>query len=447
MPFTNSAPLIARLKRELPPTAPVPSALQTLGCRWWPFTYLERCRARYGNRFTVYPVDMPPLVFLSNPEDIRAIVAAPATVLHPGAGGAVIAPLVGESSFMLCEEDEHRYGRSVVMPAFHRKVVQGHAAMAASIIERDVALWPLDTAFPLHPYLRALTLKVVLRTIFGEEGQTLDTLHERLLDSLTVTTSFLLQEPQLRHLPGWRSKWRRFTRDHAGVDEVILALVNRRRTEDRHDDDLLGMLLAARNPDASPMSDQQVRDNLMSMIIAGHETTTAELAWAFQLLAHNQATQSRVVEEIEGGDKDEYLTATVLETLRHRPAFLFIIPRAVVEPIEIGGWNYRPPAHLLGCTYLMHHDPGLYPDPHVFRPERFLGETSQPRTWLPWGAGPKSCVGRHFALLEMQIVLREVLSRRMVLPASNGVERAQWRSAILVPHAGSRVILRRRRQR
>ncbi len=136
MPFTNSAPLIARLKRELPPTAPIPSALQTLGCRWWPFTYLERCRARYGSRFTVYPVDMPPLVFLSDPKDIRAMVAAPATVLHPGAGGTVIAPLIGERSFMLCDEDEHRYGRSAVMPAFHRKVVQGHATMAAAIIER-----------------------------------------------------------------------------------------------------------------------------------------------------------------------------------------------------------------------------------------------------------------------------------------------------------------------
>jgi cytochrome P450 len=447
MPFTNSASLVARLKRELPPTAPIPSALQTLGCRWWPFSYLERCHARYGDRFTVYPIDMPPLVFLSNPQDIRAVLTAPANVLHPGAGGAVIAPLIGESSFMLCEEEEHRCGRSAVMPAFHRKVVQEGAAMANEIVEEDVASWPLDTAVALHPHLRGLTLKVVLRVIFGADNQALPALHRQLLDSLSVTATFLLQEPQLRYLPGWHSKWKRFAADHAGVDKLIFTIIDRRRAEGGSRGDLLDMLLVARNPDDSLVSNQQVRDNLMSMIIAGHETTTSELAWAFQLLAHNQAVQSRLIEEIDGGLEEEYLTATVHETLRHRPAFLFIIPRAVAEPIEIGGWSYRRPAHLLGCTYLMHHNPVLYPDPQVFRPERFLGEASQPRTWLPWGAGPKSCVGRHFALLEMQIVLREVLSRLRVMPASDRLERAQWRSAILVPHAGSRVILRRRDRR
>ncbi len=157
--------------------------------------------------------------------------------------------------------------------------------------------------------------------------------------------------------------------------------------------------------------------------------------------------QNRLLEELDDGTEEEYLTATVNETLRHRPAFLFLIPRAIAEPVEIGGWSYRPPARLLGCTYLMHHDPELFPDPQAFSPERFLGEARQPYTWLPWGAGPKSCLGRHFALLEMQGVLREVLSERLVLPASDRIERERWRSAVLVPHAGSRVILQRRTPR
>jgi cytochrome P450 len=446
MLINNPAPLIARLKGELPPSAPLPAALQTLACRWWPITYLERCRARYGNRFTIYPVDMPPLVFLSDPDDIRDMIAAPATVLHPGAGSNVIAPLIGASSFMLCEEDEHRSGRTAIMPAFHRKMVESHTAMAQAMIEREVASWPTDTVFALHPRLRDVTLRVILKTVIAGDDPVMEILPERLLESLSVTSSFVLQEPQLRHLPGWRATWRRFQTRSDEVDQLLFALIGRRREEAGQHGDLLDMLLMARNPDDSPMSDRQVRDNLMSMILAGHETTTAELAWAFQLLAHNPLVQERLLEEIDAGSEEEYLTATVNETLRHRPAFLFVIPRAIVEPIEIGGWTYRPPARLLGCTYLMHHNPELYPDPQAFRPERFLGETRQARTWLPWGAGPKSCLGRHFALLEVQMVLREALSTRRVLPASSHIERERWRSAVLIPQAGSRVILKRRRQ-
>ena len=168
------------------------------------------------------------------------------------------------------------------------------------------------------------------------------------------------------------------------------------------------MLLAA--PRARRLADArpEIRDNLMAMILAGHETTTGELAWAFQLLAHHPAVQDRLIEEIDSEPRrEEYLTATVHETMRHKPVFLFAIPREGREPVEIGGWTYRPPAHLAACTYLMHHHPELYPRPHQFRPERFIDEAPQPRTWLPWGGGRKHCLGRHFALLEVKTILRE----------------------------------------
>jgi cytochrome P450 len=443
MPFTDSRPLAARLERELPPTMPIPSVLQTVACRRWFFSYVERCRSRYGNRFTVYPMDMPPLVFLSDPEDVQEMMTAPPTALHSGAGAALLAPLIGARSFMLCEEDEHKHGRSAVMPAFHRKMVDNHAAMVLGMVEREVASWPLEQAIALHPRIRALMLKVILRAVFVGEDRLLDALHEQLLGSLSVTASFVLQAPQLRHLPGWRSTWKRFVRDNAKADELIFAILRRRREEAGHGD-LVDMLLAARNPDGSAMTDWQVRDNLMSMIVAGHETTTAELAWAFQLLAHDRPAQNRLCAELDGGTGEQYLVATVNETLRHRPAFPFLIPRAVCEPIEIGGWTYAPPARLVACTYLIHHDPAFYPKPQAFRPERFLGEVDQAPMWLPWGAGPRSCVGRHLALLEMRAVLREVLTTRVVLPASAGLERERWRSAVLVPHAGSRIVLRRR---
>jgi cytochrome P450 len=446
MLLTDPDPLIARIRKDLPPTMPIPSLLQTVACQRRFFSYIERCRARYGSRFTVYPMDMPPLVFLSAPGDMREMIAAPPSALHPGAGGALLAPLIGASSFMLCDEDEHKCGRTAVMPVFHRQVVEGHRAMVAEMVEREVASWPLGTPFALHPRVRSLMLRLILRAALVEEDGLLDALHDRLLDSLSVSGSSVVQVAQLRHLPGWGGMWRRFVKRRSRADELIFALVRRRRAGAARGD-LLDALLVASNPDGSPMSDRQIRDNLMSMVLAGHETTTAELAWAFQLLAHNHPVQSRLLEELDGGMGERYLTATVEETLRHRPAFPFLIPRVVVEPIEIGGWTYRPPARLVGCTYLVHHDPELYPQPQTFRPERFLGEIRQSPTWLPWGAGRKSCVGRHFALLEMQTVLREVLSTRRVLPASVKIERERWRSAVLVPHAGSRVLLQRRNTR
>ena len=206
------------------------------------------------------------------------------------------------------------------------------------------------------------------------------------------------------------------------------------------------MLLSAENPDGSPMSTRQIRDNLMSVILAGHETTASELAWAFQLLAHNPKVRARLIEEIDSGGGEEYLTATVHEVLRHRPVFLFTIPRAVKRPIEIGGWTYRPPAQLLGCIYLVHHDPELYPEPHEFRPERFLGSPPNAFTWLPWGGGRKRCPGLQLAMLEMQTVLRTVLETMTIGPAARKIEHPRWRSVIVTPHAGSRVVLQRRRR-
>jgi cytochrome P450 len=189
------------------------------------------------------------------------------------------------------------------------------------------------------------------------------------------------------------------------------------------------------------MSDREVHDHIMSMIVAGHETTSAELAWSFQLLAHNPAVQDHLVSELGNDPESPYLTATIHETMRHRPAFLFAIPRKVITPTELGGWHYPAGTHLVPCTYLMHHDPDLYPEPNTFRPERFVDTHPQPGSYLPWGAGHKRCIGRHFALLEMQSVLRETLNRHTIQPATASIESPRWRSAILVPQHGSRIIL------
>jgi tetraprenyl-beta-curcumene synthase len=441
-------PARSAARDELPPALPLPRAVQTFLFWRWTFAYLERCRDRYGSRFTLRATSRPPLVILSDPGDISTMLAAPADVLHPGEGADTLESLVGERSFMLLDEEEHLNGRKVILPAFHAQMVQEHAGMVAEVARREVASWPRGVPFALHPRLRALTLEVVLRTIFGASGRPTDDrlyeLRDRLLGMLSVTASAVFPEPLLRHGPG-RRIWRSFLRARAEVDRLIYAIIGDGECFQEDPDNVLGKLLGARNTDGSPTSPRQVRDNLMSIVLAGHETTASELAWAFQLLAHNPLVLGKLIEEIDSGAGEEYLTATIQEVLRHRPVFLFSIPRAVKQPIEVGGWIYRPPAQLLGCTYLVHHDPALYREPDEFRPERFIEASPARSTWLPWGGGRKRCPGLHLAMLEMKTVLRTVLASMTLRPAGSRIEHPRWRSVIVTPHAGSRVVLHPRR--
>lgn len=399
MPLTTHSSLSLRLKKDLPPTPPLPAVLQTLACRWLPLTYFEWCRARYGSRFTIYPIDKAPVVFLSDPQHIREVLTAPATVLHPGVGAAAIAPIVGPGSFMLSEEDEHLRRRKTIAPAFGQRATQAHAEMITKIVEREVASWPLNTPIHIHPYLRNVTLKIVLRIVFGEDEPELPALHTRVFDMLSITKSFAVTEPRLRSLPGWHQTWQRFVRARNEMDQLMLKVIRGRRNEPRRPGDVLDILLNARHPDGAPSPDRTVRDDIMSTVLAGHETTAATLAWAFQLLAHNPNVRERLIDELDNATDSAYLTATVQEVLRHRPVFLFAIPRAVAKPIEIGGWTYTPPTQLLACIYLVHHDPTHHQDPHTFRPERFLQTPPSPQAWLPWGGGRKRCPGHRLATL------------------------------------------------
>jgi cytochrome P450 len=414
----------------------------------WPFGLFERCRALYGARFTLEVVGFPPLVFLSSEADVKTLLAASTDALCPGRGGAVIEPIVGPSAFMLQDGEEHMSGRRAILPLLRKDRVEQYAAVVEAVTQQAMASWPQNTPFPLHPSLRALTLEVILRKIFTFSHPVCDdrlhALRDTLIKMLAVADSPVLPEPSLRHGPG-RVIWRRFLGWREQADEMIYALIDERRGagEATHED-LLSGLLSAHYTAGSPMSVQRVRNEIMSLILAGHETTSAQLAWAFQLLAHNQPACDRLVKEIERGEQQEYLTATLQEVQRHRPVFVFATPRVVDKTIEIGGGTYHPPVHLLGCIYLLHHDPDVYAEPYMFRPERFLEAAPQPHTWLPWGGGQRRCPGLHLATLEMETVLRTVLSTMSLRPASGHVERARWRSVIVMPHARCRVVLCKR---
>jgi len=426
----------ARRIRQLPPSPPAPSILQTFAFWRDPHGFLRLCEQRYGSRFTVHPVGMEPMVFFSRPEDVRAIVRASPQTLHPGAGASVIAPLVGEGSFMLAEGEAHLAGRRAILPAFSHKRVQAHAEMVNRTAEEEVARWPRGRPFSAHPYLRALTLRVILATVFEDDGSTVETLHQNLLRMLAITGSLALQESQLRAVLPWRGIWRDFLAAREKVDELLGRLIHEEAHAQARHDGLLAMLIGQ----AGALNPQQIRDDLMSVILAGHETTAAELAWAFQLLAHDQDAAERAAADALSGD-GSYITATAQEILRHRPVFLFTIPRVVNEPIGISDWTFTPKAQLIGCIHLMHHDPLHYPQPQRFRPERFLIDNPPPDLWMPWGGGVKRCPGHHLALLEMQIVLKVVLSQLRIAPVTARIERARWRSVIVTPEHGSRIVL------
>ncbi len=355
-------------------------------------------------------------------------------------------PLFGRKAFVLHEKEEHAAGRRAIMPALHNKTVDNQIDMITEIITSQLASWPVGAAAPLSPHIYRLTLTVILRAMISNRQQLCEELCRHILDMLTIMSSPLLQVPQLRHLPGWRRAWKSFIRKREEVDALIFGLITQRRNECDHTGDLLDLLLTACGQDGSPASDRRIRDNLMSVIIAGHETTAATLAWTFQLLAHNPTVQDRLVEELDDHRSGSYMHAVIQEALRHKPTFLFLPPRVVVKPTRVGGWDYPPPTQLLACTYLMHHDPLLFPDPHVFLPERFMVETPTLGTPLPWGAGRKRCPGRHLALMEIQTVLRQALSVWNVQPASRRIEHPQWRTALLTPANGSRAILSDRSQ-
>ena len=432
----------------LPPQAPVPSPAQTALFWRTPFAYLAHCRRRYGSRFTLNTTSYAPLVVLSDPQDIRALIAAPENVLRAGEGGATVSPIVGERSFMLSDGEPHRSGRKAVVAALRARAIAHHANVVADAAQRALASWPTDRTVAVHDCLRGLTLEVLLRVLTGRREGPLDErtrlLHRTVLDMLTVTQSPTFVEPRLRHGPGKRV-WQQFLHRRAEVDELLAALVTDHRSAPDTAYDLLARLAAVPADDGAQSMRRRLRDNAMSLILAGHETTAAQLAWAFQLLAHHPSVRDRLIREIDADRKDEYLTATVQEVLRHRCVFVFAIPRVVAKPVEIGTWTYAPHANLLACIYLLHHDPAIYTDPHVFRPERFLDAPPDPLTWIPWGGGRRRCPGLNLAMLEMKVVLRTVLRERTPRASARRMERPRWRSVIVAPHAGSQIILASRR--
>jgi cytochrome P450 len=422
-------------RADLPPGPSAPAAVQSVGFWTRPIAYMERCRARYGRRFTIRLVGAPPFVMVSAPEELREVFTAPPDVLHPGEGAQVLEPVVGSNSVILLDEGRHLAQRKLMLPAFHGEAMEKLEGLVAEVTDREVGSWPGGEPVVLHSRLQGLTLEVILRAVFGlDPGPRLEALRERLTAILEFGTSPLSLLPPLpiRSVgPGAE-----FDRRAREVDELLFELIHERRGETEGErPDILAMLLAARHEDGSPMSDQELRDELMTLLVAGHETTASSLAWAFERLSR----EPRVLARLSEAD-DDYVLATIQETLRRRPVLLNSAPRLTKQAVEIGGFPYPEGVCLVPNAYLVHHDPEIYPDPYAFRPERFLEESPGTYTWIPFGGGRRRCLGASFAILEMRIVLRDVIERGIVSGA--GVETARRRAITISPRDGARVTLR-----
>jgi cytochrome P450 len=436
------------VRPKLPPGPRQPKTVQTIGWQTRPIAYMERCRARYGKRFTIRLLGAPPFVMLSDPDDVKELFTAPPEVLHPGEGARILEPVVGSNSVILLDERDHLEQRKLMLPAFHGERMERLSGLMADVAEREAARWPRDEPLALHPRLQALTLEVILRAVFGlDQGSRFDALRERLAAILDIGAHPLSNLPFLQRDFGGLTPWGRFLRLRQEADALIFELIDERRRDDADRDDVLSMLLAARHEDGTPMSPQELRDELMTLLIAGHETTASELAWAFERLPREPAVLSRLVAEIDSGDGDAYLTATIQETLRRRPVLPNAAPRLVKQPVEIGGWTYPPNVCVIANTYLIHHDPRIYDDPYAFRPERFLDQPPGTYTWIPFGGGRRRCLGASFALLEMKIVLRAVLSQCDLRVGGDPLELSRRRSITLSPRHGARTMLVRREPR
>lgn len=410
-----------------------------------PISYFERNRARYGKRFTARLPLNRPVVVLSDPDEVKAVFTAPPDVLRPGVGAGLLEPIVGRSSVLLLDGAEHLSQRKLMLPAFHGERMESLSDLIGEVTEREVASWPADEPLQLHERFQALTLEVILRAVFGlDPGPRLEALRERLTAILEFTARPESLIPALQlGLGGW-SPWAKWAALREETDGMIADLVADRRNDAAERDDVLSMLLAARHEDGSPMSGGELRDELMTLLIAGHETTASQLSWAFATIAREPRVSAVLVAEIDSGDADEYLNATLREVLRRRPVLPGSQPRYVAEPFDSGLWVYPADVSLQANTHLIHHDPTIYPDPYAFRPERFIGREPGTYTWIPFGGGRRRCLGASFATLEMKIVLRTALATRELRAPDPAPETAARRAIAVTPRRGARISARPR---
>ncbi|MGE5282685.1 MAG: cytochrome P450 [Chloroflexota bacterium] len=441
---TAPRPATRSPERRLPPGPPLPSPVQTLIWSRQARRLLYACQDRYGDMFTIRIAREGTWVMLADPEAIKQVFTGDPKVFHAGEGNEILATVLGRNSLLVLDEERHMSQRKLLLPPFHGARMQGYEETMREIAADEIASWPTGTPYALRPRMQAVTLEIILRTVFGvgsAEAKKLADLRDALRDFLDVTTNPRFLVPLIALGPQRVRRLAAFRRRLDRVDALIYReIAERRRAEDLEQrDDILSMLVAARHEDGTPMRDEEMRDELLTLLVAGHETTATSLAWAVERLARHPEKLERLRAEAEDGG-DAYLTATIQETLRLRPV-ISIVARRLTEPVAIGGYELPAGISVAPCIYLAHRNPEVYPEPQAFRPERFLEDPPGTYTWIPFGGGVRRCLGASFAQFEMAVVLRELVRRHRIRPARPRSERVFRRAITETPRHNARVIL------
>lgn len=437
----------------LPSGPPGPKLVQVFRWLRTPIPFLEECARRYGDTFTFRFPANPPFVIFSHPDAVKEIFTASPEDLRAGEANVVVEPLLGKNSLLLLDGERHRRERRLLTPPFRGERMQAYGDVMREITDRAIDAWPVGRPFPIHPEMQGITMDVILRTVFGlDEGPRLTALRRRLIRLLTIGANPVYLVPLLRIPLGPLTAWSEIARLMAEVDEAILGEIARRREvplEGRTD--VLSMLLQARDEQGEPMTDAELRDQMMTLLVAGHETTGTALSWTIHRVLRHPEVLARVREEMRkvAGDgpltkehltRLEWLDATILETMRLNPIIPFVA-RKVHRPMRIGGIDLPAGVVVGPCVYLAQRRPDAWEDPERFDPQRFLEGRPNPYAWFPFGGGTRLCIGAAFASYEMKIVLAQVL-RRVTLRAAPGHDvRVVRRSITLAPSGGVPIVV------
>jgi cytochrome P450 len=430
----------------LPPGPSAAPAVQTLRWVLRPIAFLEAARREFGDAFSVrFTGFESPMVMLSHPDAVRALYTGRDHGLPPGRTFA-LRPLLGERSVLLLEGREHLDRRRLMLPAFHGERLRAYEALVREATEREIATWPVGRPFAVHPGMQAITLEVILSAVFGvTDPARRERLRGLLIGLLDGTGRPGLQlGVLLARRFGREGPLARIAALREGVDAVLAEEIAERRADRQVErrEDILSQLVAARFEDGGAMDDGELRDQLITLLVAGHETTATALAWTFDLLVRHPAVLRRLLDELGAGD-ERYVRAVVSEALRLRP----VVPlagRRLGSELRAGDLVLPAGTDVTPAIWLTNTRAESYPEPYAFRPERFLEQAPGTYAWIPFGGGSRRCLGAAFAELEMRVVLATVLERLTVKAAGPRPEHAARRNVTLAPRHGTRLVVRAR---
>jgi cytochrome P450 len=397
-------------------------------------------RRRYGPVFRTNDVLAGPMIHVADRALIEQMFKWKPTQYRVSEPRQVMEPVTGPESILLLDGARHMRMRKLMLPPFHGEAIARFAQVMEEITDREIDAWRAGEKVRTRTVAQTVTLEVIIRAVFGVTDPARIVEFKRLLPKLsTASPLLLLMQKDL----GPYSPWGRFLARRDRVDELLFAEIDQRRGEPDANgrSDILTLLLAARDEDGNPLTDRELRDELITLLLAGHETTATSIGWAFERLLRTPRALDRLTEEIKAGESDEYMEAVIKETLRVRPVVTEVF-RAPAERTELGGYVVEPGTQLAASIFLVQYDPELYPpDPEEFRPERFLEGAPEPYTWVPFGGGVRRCLGAAFAQLEMKVVIAAILERAVLRAPRERSESARFRGITLLPSRGGEAVV------